>query len=125
MGLMEFYGTAAVQNVLCVHTEDRKTLDALAIEIFGTTTRFQLSMAAPLPVPKWDVDMVCNFLQQIGLAPLAEAFKTNAVNGSDLIELTDTDFKESLGCTPLQASVHSMYCLLLDDRHLLRTFTTS
>ncbi|KAH7621643.1 hypothetical protein Ndes2526B_g02455 [Nannochloris sp. 'desiccata'] len=59
-------------------------------------------MTAPLPVPKWDVDTVCGFLTQIGLSPLTEAFKTNAVNGSDLIGLADADFKESLGCTPLQ-----------------------
>jgi hypothetical protein len=69
-------------------------------------------MAAPLPVPKWDVDMVCGFLTQIGLTPLTEAFKTNAVNGSDLIGLTDADFKDSLGCTPLQVIFNSLYCLL-------------
>lgn len=60
-------------------------------------------MSVPQPVPKWDVQTVCNFIDSIGLASLSPAFKENAVAGSDLIELTDEDFTDSLGCTKLQA----------------------
>jgi len=59
-------------------------------------------MSAPVPVPKWSVENVVAFLGSIGLPQLGDAFKANAVNGSDLLFLTDEDFKESLGCTPLQ-----------------------
>ena len=61
-------------------------------------------MSAPVPVPKWSPDEVVMFLGSIGLPQLGDAFKSNAVNGSDLIDLTDEDFKDSLGCTPLQVS---------------------
>jgi hypothetical protein len=59
-------------------------------------------MSVPQPVPKWDVDTVANFISGIGLAQLVDAFKSNAVNGADLIALSDDDFTSSLGCTPLQ-----------------------
>jgi len=59
-------------------------------------------MAAPNPVPKWSVDETIAFLGNIGLPHLGDAFRENAVSGSDLIDLSDADFKESLGCTPLQ-----------------------
>lgn len=60
------------------------------------------TMSVPQPVPKWDVDTVASFIGGIGLPQLVDAFKSNAVNGADLIALSDDDFTSSLGCTPLQ-----------------------
>jgi hypothetical protein len=79
-------------------------------------------MSVPLPVPKWDVDTVCGFLTQIGLGALTDAFKTNAVNGSDLISLSDEDFKDSLGCTPLQVSL--IICIACFEMHEIFGDTT-
>ena len=62
-------------------------------------------MSVPQPVPKWDVETVCNFIGGIGLESLAPAFKENAVNGADLIALSDEEYVESLGCTKLQVRV--------------------
>lgn len=59
-------------------------------------------MSAPKPVAKWDVDEVVAFLGSIGLPQLGDAFQANAVNGKDLIDLSDEDYKDSLGCTALQ-----------------------
>ena len=62
-------------------------------------------MSVPQPVPKWDIQTVANFIGGIGLESLAPAFKENAVNGADLISLTEEDYIESLGCTKLQVRV--------------------
>ena len=62
-------------------------------------------MSVPQPVPKWDIDTVANWISSIGLPQLVDAFKSNAVNGSDLIGLSDEDMKESLGCTGLQVCI--------------------
>lgn len=55
-------------------------------------------------VSTWSIDDVSKFLGTIGLVSLQDAFMTNAVNGADLLVLSDEDFKESLGATPLQVS---------------------
>jgi hypothetical protein len=59
-------------------------------------------MSAPKPVSRWDIDDVVAFLGSIGLPQLGDSFRANAVNGKDLSDLSDEDFKESLGCTALQ-----------------------
>eukprot|EP00889_Picochlorum_renovo_P005525 jgi/Picre1/32555/NNA_007901.t1 len=45
---------------------------------------------------------VASFLEDIGLGHLAPKFKDNGVNGKDLLELEDEDYRESLGCSNLQ-----------------------
>lgn len=50
----------------------------------------------------WNVEQVGNFLSEIGLSNLVPAFQENAVNGKDLLGLSDDDFQSSLKVTPLQ-----------------------
>lgn len=54
------------------------------------------------PISDWSQDDVCQFLDSLGLDHLKGAFKENGVNGKDMLELTDEDYKDSLGCTNLQ-----------------------
>ncbi|KAL4433443.1 hypothetical protein ABPG77_010296 [Micractinium sp. CCAP 211/92] len=54
-------------------------------------------------VPAWSRQDVCFFLERLGLEDLKLAFQKNAVDGADLVGLTDTDLIDSLGCTQLQA----------------------
>ena len=53
-------------------------------------------------ISSWSIQDVTTFLQGIGLGSLQSAFETNAVNGSDLLDLSDEDYVESLHTTPLQ-----------------------
>jgi hypothetical protein len=48
------------------------------------------------------VQDVCAALEHIGLDSLTPSFRANAVNGQDLLALTDEDFETSLQCTKLQ-----------------------
>lgn len=45
---------------------------------------------------------VSELLERIGLGHLVSVFKENGVNGKDLLDLEDEDYKESLNCTNLQ-----------------------
>lgn len=45
---------------------------------------------------------VQDMLERIGLGHLKPKFAENGVNGQDLLELTEDDYRESLGCTGLQ-----------------------
>lgn len=53
-------------------------------------------------VSDWSQADVATFLEDIGLGHLAPKFKDNGVNGKDLSELEDEDYRESLGCSNLQ-----------------------
>lgn len=53
-------------------------------------------------VSDWSQAEVASFLEDIGLGHLAPKFKDNGVNGKDLLELEDEDYRESLGCSNLQ-----------------------
>lgn len=50
----------------------------------------------------WSVDQVASFLEDLELAPLVKGFRENAVNGCDLLSLSDEELKGVLGCTALQ-----------------------
>ncbi len=50
----------------------------------------------------WDVKDVVAFIDSIGLGHISKNFEENAVNGRDLLELEDEDFRESLQCSGLQ-----------------------
>lgn len=54
------------------------------------------------PVDQWNVDDVVAFLHSIDLGHLADAFRNNAVNGKDLLNLSEADFIRDLGCTQIQ-----------------------
>lgn len=54
------------------------------------------------PVSSWNCDAVVEFLNDIGLGHLAAGFKENAVDGKDLLGLSDDDLREELKCTNLQ-----------------------
>ena len=47
---------------------------------------------------------VCGFLDGLSLQALTTNFKSNAVNGKDLLELSDEDMMHDLSCTRLQVS---------------------
>lgn len=53
-------------------------------------------------VQEWGVEDVCKWLGGLNLETLEPAFKSNAVDGKDLLELSEGDMKDYLGCTPLQ-----------------------
>lgn len=54
-------------------------------------------------VRDWDANDVATLLQNLQLDTLIPEFKTNAVNGKDLIgNLTDAELKDELHCTPIQ-----------------------
>lgn len=53
------------------------------------------------PVEQWSVDEVVSWIESLGLASLAPAFRENAVAGKDLLSLTDEDYLTSLGTTKL------------------------
>lgn len=59
---------------------------------------------APAKVSEWSVDQVGDFLQGLQLGGLAPAFKENAVDGKDLLNLTDDDYIRDLKLTNLQVS---------------------
>lgn len=48
------------------------------------------------------MDDVAAFLDRLELDSLIPAFKENAVDGKDLVGLSDDDLKEYLGAKPLQ-----------------------
>ncbi len=52
-------------------------------------------------VENWSVNDVCDFLSRLELTSLVPGFQENAVDGKDLLSLTDEDMKELLGCKPL------------------------
>jgi len=53
-------------------------------------------------VQGWSVGQVAEFLRSLELSHLAQAFIDNAVNGKDLLELSDDDFINDLKCTSIQ-----------------------
>ena len=64
--------------------------------------------AAPMPgaaIKDWSVAEVADFLAGLNLDALAGTFKDNAVDGKDLLELTDDEFAAELKCTNLQVRV--------------------
>lgn len=61
-------------------------------------------------VSDWSQDDVASFLGDIGLGHLAPKFKDNGVNGKDLLELEDDDYRESLGCSNLQVRLSNSFC---------------
>lgn len=61
------------------------------------------SLPAGEDVGAWSVDQVAGWLEGLQLGAVAPAFKTNAVDGGDLLALSDSDLREELGCTALQA----------------------
>ena len=68
-------------------------------------------------VASWDIAAVCGFLEGIGLHALVPAFKDNAVNGKDLLDLTDEDFRDSLGCSNLQVRLILSKAMKSDLQH--------
>ncbi|KAI7842478.1 hypothetical protein COHA_003832 [Chlorella ohadii] len=57
-------------------------------------------------VASWHVPDVAQWLESLHFPPATiEAFKTNAVSGEDLLQLSDADLDEHLGLTPLLAPV--------------------
>lgn len=60
----------------------------------------QLGMAT---VTSWGVEDVLGWLDGLGLGHLREAFRLNAVSGSDLVALSESDLIDHLLCTKLQA----------------------
>lgn len=63
-------------------------------------------------VASWKVPEVAQWLEAHHFPPAAvESFRTNAVSGADLLQLTDADLEDHLGLTPLlvgAAAVGSM-----------------
>lgn len=58
-------------------------------------------------VASWHVPDVAQWLESLHFPPATiEAFKTNAVSGEDLLQLSDADLDEHLGLTPLLVSGH-------------------
>lgn len=53
-------------------------------------------------VATWDVDAVTSWLAELKLDAVLPAFKANAVDGADLLNLSEQELKEELGCTTLQ-----------------------
>ena len=51
----------------------------------------------------WLVSDVVRFLEGLGLAHVTASFQTNAVDGVFLSQLSQEDFVQELGLTPLQA----------------------
>ena len=56
-------------------------------------------------IKDWSVAEVADFLAGLNLDALAGTFKDNAVDGKDLLELTDDEFAAELKCTNLQVRV--------------------
>ncbi|KAL4451686.1 hypothetical protein ABPG75_007348 [Micractinium tetrahymenae] len=55
-------------------------------------------------VAAWSREDVCVFLERLGLPQeLQDAFRKNAVDGADVVGLSDADLVGELGCTQLQA----------------------
>lgn len=54
------------------------------------------------PVKAWSIQDVQGFLEGLGLSSLSPEFEKNAVNGADLLRLSDNDFTHELKCTGLQ-----------------------
>ncbi|PRW57471.1 TKL kinase [Chlorella sorokiniana] len=56
------------------------------------------------PLNSWSIEQVASWLASLGLpAEVQESFRRNAVDGGDLIGLSDEDLVSELGCTALQA----------------------
>ncbi len=55
-----------------------------------------------MAVKSWSIEKVESFLNGLELSSIVPAFKANAVDGQDLIQLTDEDMATDLGMTPLQ-----------------------
>jgi hypothetical protein len=55
-----------------------------------------------MQVSEWSIEQVGIWLSALGLTTLAPAFQANAVDGRDLIHLTEEDMVEHLGMTPIQ-----------------------
>jgi hypothetical protein len=54
-------------------------------------------------VADWGVDQVTSWLEGLELHAVVPLVKENAVNGEDLLSLTEQELKDDLGCTALQA----------------------
>ena len=59
-------------------------------------------MAPTSPVADWTIDDVSAFLIELSLDSLTDAFRKNAIDGKDLLELTDEDMMRDLECSRLQ-----------------------
>ena len=55
-------------------------------------------------VQQWSVDDVSTFLERLHLNNLVPEFKHNAVDGKDLVALTDEELAEELKCSKLQVA---------------------
>lgn len=53
-------------------------------------------------VQEWSIKDVQDFLEGLGLSSLTPEFEKNAINGADLLRLSDHDFTHELKCTGLQ-----------------------
>lgn len=62
----------------------------------------------PKAVQEWTPGDVEVFLRGLDLPSLVPSFKTNAVNGADLLVLSDDDFMRDLGCTQLQVGASAL-----------------
>lgn len=72
-------------------------------------------------IENWSTDDVQSLLEDIGLGHLAPKFKDNGVNGKDLLELEDDDYRESLGCSNLQVrQLHWLTCDVMDAASYVR-----
>lgn len=53
------------------------------------------------PVSRWTVDDVTAWLETLGLGQYKDRFRQNAIDGTELLDLSDADLQESLGVGPL------------------------
>jgi SAM domain (Sterile alpha motif) len=57
-----------------------------------------------MEVASWSIEQVGIWLSALELSNLVPAFKANAVDGRDLLQITDEEMSEQLGMTPIQIS---------------------
>ena len=55
------------------------------------------------PCPRWSVQDVCEYLQELELGHVTEMFRQNAVDGAMLMDLSEADLVSELGLARLQA----------------------
>ena len=70
-------------------------------------------MAPTSPVADWTIDDVSAFLIELSLDSLTDAFRKNAIDGKDLLELTDEDMMRDLECSRLQVMFFFNFTFLL------------
>lgn len=63
-----------------------------------------VAMGSDEPLNCWDINRVASWLGSLGLPQeVQDSFKRNAVDGGELVGLSDEDLVRELGCTTLQA----------------------